>query len=1154
MRLADSIKVNTRYTRSINIERDATAGSAQAYVLTAKARQTLCRILESLDRTEKPRSWALIGPYGAGKSAFGLFLVNLLAKGDAKVAAAARQLLRNSDGGLYAQFEAVTRNKKSLCPIILTGSPDPLSARLFQGMRAAAEGYLGRPRSDVAKELDRAAKKGTPSANELVRLLSMLQDAVARRKGGGVLLVIDELGKFLDYEARHRGSEVFLLQALAEHSVRSSQAPFIFVGLLHQSFELYASRLGDELKNEWKKVSGRFEAVPFLETADQTIRVIEAAFVRTLPKQLAARVEQESDRLASQLAKLECLPSGFARQDACRIFSRCYPLHPVSLLLLPTLCQKVAQNERTLFSYLGSHEPHGFLERLQRLVITEELPWIKPSDIYEYFILNQPGLTVDHGTHRRWAEVVTALERLGDAPSAELELIKTVGILNIIGSQSGLKASEGVLSACIGDREKLQRTIASLTRQSTITYRKYSGEYRVWQGTDFDLDAAMIEAKAQFGQADISELLNAARPISPIVARRHTIATGTLRFFAPIFVGRTSIGKVHPRKDPTMFLCVAETAEQEEDFSKKLLSLTGPSVGAIYRNGLAVCDAILEVQALRRVQRHSQELANDPVAQRELKDRLAAAQAIERQAVLSIIENPETTHWFIAGERLEVVDKRALQVRISALLNAVFNKAPLIKNELVNRDSPSSNAIAGRKKLFLAMLDRPHEKDLGIEKFPAEKAMYRSILRATKLHALQGGRWAFQAPPKGKDDIARIRPAWDAVMALLNEKDGPAISVESIYALLSREPYGIKEGILPILLVAMYQAMNKEFAMCEAGQFVPFLTQEVLEGLLKTPAAYTLQRVRTNTAQRALHSAYASVLLGQPSAQSEVSLIAMLQPLAKMIMSLPDYSRRTRRISGEAVAVRDLFLSAKTPVQLLFSDIPKACGIELAEGGDLQKQSEAFATVLKRVLNEIKVAYHALLNDVTEALRTAFGLRASLQLHEIREAIQARCQGLDVFTIDQQGLKAFLGRLSDPFGDESQWLVSVATFLARKPPEKWSDEDLQACEFRLREFVSRLNDLRQLQLHYERGKAEAGQHFEAALLRLISTEGGESQAVVTLDKRTKDFVQEKARDLVAALERLPSDEVRLATLVTLLRAYLRPQESEEEVNVPSKVA
>ena len=88
------------------------------------------------------------------------------------------------------------------------------------------------------------------------------------------------------------------------------------------------------------------------------------------------------------------------------------------------LCQKVAQNERTLFSYLGSREQQGFQDSLSRCLKVSD--WIYPWEIFDYFILNQPTALTDHFTHRRWAEVVTAVDRLGDAPVEEQQILKAI--------------------------------------------------------------------------------------------------------------------------------------------------------------------------------------------------------------------------------------------------------------------------------------------------------------------------------------------------------------------------------------------------------------------------------------------------------------------------------------------------------------------------------------------------------------------------------------------------------------------------------------------------------------------------------------------------------------------------------------------------------
>ena len=1158
--LTESIRVNTNYTRSINLERDSEQDSAiRPYVITTRAKQILARIADSLSVDEAPRSWALIGPYGSGKSAFGLFLSRLLGGPSSAGSKYACRTLKDADPKLSGDFQKHLRKRKGFCCVALTGSPEPLANRLVRAMSLAAESFFDQQRGrkpKIIQELRDSTEKSGLKVSEIVDLVDKLQESVSRAGGRGVLIVIDELGKFLEYEARHRGAtDIFLLQALAEHSVRVGAAPLILIVLLHQAIELYAQSLGEQLKNEWKKVQGRFEAVPFLESTEQTLRVIKAAISTDLPGKTRAIIEKEASRFSKALADLGALPSGLTAKEAQDLFSSCYPLHPVSLLILPTLCQRVAQNERTLFSYLGSLEPFGFFDSVSRLQHPAKghVEWIRPSSIYEYFILNQPGLISDQATHRRWAEVTTALDRLGDAIPAELDLLKTIGLLNIIGAQGGLKASEEVLALSVsGDTTRgggIKKLTRSLVERSIVMFRRFSHEYRVWQGSDFDLEAALRDQRAQIGQIDVADVLNDLMPLSPIVARRHTIESGTLRYFSPVFVSAKNLAQISRTEAPVIYIGLAESAEHEEILRNGFAGLgIWHSPGVITGSGLAVRDAVTDVLALRRVQQQSPELANDPIAQRELKDRQTTALQVEYELIGAIFDEPENGDWVIGGKIQRITSKRELQIKLSYLLDTVYDQAPIIKNELINRERPSSTAIAGRKKLLVAMLEEQKVEDLGIEKFPAEKAMYRAVLLATGLHVFGNGHWQFQAPKSSGNDPSRLQPMWDSVINHLESQNGAPVALGDIYKKLSQPPFGIKAGLLPILFLAMYQGLRQELALSEQGQFVPFLTTEVLEGIIRDPEAFALQRFSVDASYANVFAIYAEAITGERS--EDVNLIAILQPLAKAILGLPDYTKHTKRISDKAAAIRDLFFSSKAPLSLLFVDFPKALGFD---GADLRKDPavlKSFSVSFREVLTELRSAYHALLLDFAELVRSSCGIDARRPLDEMRSAIRGRCVGLDEFTIDPQ-CKAFIGRLVDPYGDETQWLVSLASFLARKPPEKWIDDDLIAAKHRLTEFADRVRDLRQLGLHYENANRVQAGDLEASLIRVVSTRGGENQALVTLDDRGRKAVRDHVAGLEKALKGLPTNELKLAALAQVVKELLAT--SEQGKNSDSEV-
>ena len=400
------IQLDTHYTRSINLERDADSSDVlKAYIPTSRAIQTLDKIAETFNKKSIPRAWSLVGPYGSGKSSFAVFLSHLLEDQNLETNLIAEDILKRYNVPVADKITAHTSGTNAYCIVLLTGSPESLSKRFVEALFQSALRYWEDEQTpEIVRELDQARHQQLKTT-QVINLLKKLQRAVSKKTGKGILIVIDELGKFLEYEARHQGAnDIYLLQALAEVAYHGGEANILLVVLMHQAFEQYSKGLGETLKNEWLKVQGRFETIPFLESAEQTLRVIAAAFRNQLTTEQQQDIKGQVTDIVDVLAKQNALFPGLNAKPAIEILTQCYPLHPMAALILPTLCQKVAQNERTLFSYLGSQEYFGFRDGIKRLKHIGE--WVLPWEIFEYFIENQPTATTDHMTHRRWAEVL----------------------------------------------------------------------------------------------------------------------------------------------------------------------------------------------------------------------------------------------------------------------------------------------------------------------------------------------------------------------------------------------------------------------------------------------------------------------------------------------------------------------------------------------------------------------------------------------------------------------------------------------------------------------------------------------------------------------------------------------------------------------------
>lgn len=217
-----------------------------------------------------------------------------------------------------------------------------------------------------------------------------------------------------------------------------------------------------------------------------------------------------------------------------------------------------------------------------------------------------------------------------------------------------------------------------------IHFRSYSQEFRVWQGSDFDLHGALQQAAAEHANRPLAETLNALAPLAPLVARRASIETGTLRRVEPVFASADRWPPKPGTAELPLWLYLAEPEEVPD-----LLKAGDRAVIGVCRFAERLREAVAEWMALQELPRQHAVLQQDPVAQREHRAWLDNAESEANGALRALLEAPETLNWYFGGERRDIRGRPALQRELSRWAqDACFPQAPVIRNELINRERP----------------------------------------------------------------------------------------------------------------------------------------------------------------------------------------------------------------------------------------------------------------------------------------------------------------------------------------------------------------------------------------------------------------------------------------------------------------------------------
>ena len=302
---------------------------------------------------------------------------------------------------------------------------------------------------------------------------------------------------------------------------------------------------------------------------------------------------------------------------------------------------------------------------------------------------------------------------------------------------------------------------------------------------------------------------------------------------------------------------------------------------------------------------------------------------------------------------------------------------------------------------------------LGIEGFPAEGGLYASLLEATGLHVRQNGTWRFCEPTE--NDEFGLASLWQATARFLRDAEDRTVSVSEIYDLWSAPPFGIKEGIMPVLVVAFILSRREEVALYREGVFQARFKDIDVEILAKDPGDIQLRWMDLSALSRRMLSSMAEVVreLDAENSLTHLAPIDVARGLIAIYDRLQPWTKRTTQLSANAVRVRDLFKLANDPNKFLFDDIPTAFGERGAFDND-----NAIAAVVDDVrdgLEELVQSYPSMLSRLTELMLAELQV-PNMSPQAIAE-LRARAENVMQVSGDFR-LNAFVGRLASFDGEQ----------------------------------------------------------------------------------------------------------------------------------------
>lgn len=1069
------------FTTSVNILRDTERDFN--YIPTPNAKQVVSQIVN--DFKKGIRSFNIIGTYGTGKSSF-----------------------------LLALEQSIIGTKRYFEPNFIAAKPKVDFVKIVGSYSSIVEQF--------AEIFDVTTIK-----NKHENILSEIFNHYhALGKSNGILfLLLDEFGKFLEYASKHNPeNELYFIQQLAEFC-NNPKHNIVLITTVHQSFESYAYSLTSTQKQEWTKVKGRFREITFNEPVEQLL-FLASEYVAENFDNKASKGQIEQCLKLAEITKAFNFNKDFVKEIATKLF----PLDILSANVLTLSLQRYGQNERSLFSFLESTDHTGLSKFNKR-----ENPFYNLSCVYDYLNFNFYSFITSkyNPDFSSWSSIRSSLEEIERAFENDIndyaKAIKTIGLLNIFSASGSILDSSFLIeyleTACGVSNAKT--IIQNLETKKVIRYRSHSKRYILFEGTDLDIQTALIEAGNKISEvSDITALLNKYFQFTPVFAKLYSYETGTPRFFEFKISEHPINTKPEGEIDGfvnLVFNSKLKIGEVEEASKNQKEAI----VYCFFKNSTEIKNLLFEIEKIEKV---IEENKDDKVAKRELENIADAQKRLLNHYITdSIYSGSKEVKWFFKGEEKKIADKKDFNKLLSQVCSTIYDATPVFKNELVNKYKISASIHSAKRNYFKALANNWDKENLGFDeaKFPPEKTIYLSLLKENGISPIRENGFDVITI----DKHSSFNKLWKASEKFLESAKSEQRTISNFVETLSKRPFKLKQGFIDFWVPTFLFIKREDFALFNENGYIPTLSDENLELIAKYPQHYSIKTFDIEGVKLDIFNSYRAFLNQSKETKFDNnSFIETIKPFIVFYKQLPEYSKQTKRLSSAAIKIRQAIATSKDPEQTFFESFPNALGISLNTLQQDKTKLQSYTTNLQNAVRELRTSYDSLIKRFEEFICEEF-IGKSVDFDDYKEHLQQRFSKLKKHLL-LANQKTFVQRIDSALDDKKAWLNSIAQSVAGKTLENFSDEDEITLYEKFKSLILELDSLTNI------SKADIDENSEEVIgVKIDTFFSNINPKIVRVPKKKAEEIEQLK---TALKKKLGSDKTsNIAAVLNLLKELLQ---------------
>lgn len=1110
--MSKMISVASGFQYSVNIGYDLNNDDKlKNFIPTKSALNLLEDILLSTNASSTERARVLIGAYGKGKSHIVLTILAMLMKRDLGLFKKTMpKVIENPR--LYQCVQNYYDSKNKLLPVIITGSNTSLSQAFLLALQRtlsindlmdvmpetnykAAVQVIERwekefPETFVKLKnvIDMPIKSyvealqdyNTEAYEQFERIyptltsgsvfnpflgfdvVDLYEEAVKglRSKGyTGIYVIYDEFSKFLEANIKEASvSDTKMLQDFAEKCNRSGAFQMHLMLISHKEISNYIDKLPKQKVDGWRGVSERFKHIHLNNNFTQTYEIIASAIQKKEAewKKFLGEYSSSFSGLITRYEKHNIF-SDVERNQIEQTIYGCYPLHPVSTFILPRLSERVAQNERTLFTFLsapGQSTLPTFLDEYQDNMFEV----ITPDLIYDYFEPLFKKEAYGGAIHENYVLTEVILDKL-DEKSLESKIVKTLALMYILEQFEKLQPSKDEIVSIYSiscSPEEINQAIDNLIEKEYVIYLKRSNNFlRLKQTSGVDIRQKICDmVEVQSKKTTIKETLNNSNFDNFIYPSRYNNERDMIRYFAFEFIDEDEVTEdidwnVKSQSIDADGIIYGIISHSEESIGKikEILLRTSKEcerfIFIIPRHFTEIKDIVKEYNAVS-VLRDS---ANDD---KVLFDEYEVVYEDLREVINTFMRGytrPEEykSRFIYYGEEVIIKRKAALTELMSNICDRVYSNTPVVNNEAMNKNEVTTVAHNSRNKIVAALLRNELEPNLGLTGSGQEVSIMRSTLIRTGVWEENDGVPYINLRTEKVQFMAEMLSVIEEF--IIETKQNGKQSFAMLYERLTSPEYhiGIRKGLIPIYLAAVMHVYKREIIVSDSYGQIP-ISADVLTQINAKPENFSLSYLDWNP-ERERYVQDLATLFHEYVVETEKgsnSYDYVVSAMKRWYMSLPKIAKESKKtpdgnqISKVYQKVLRLLKQNVSGNEVLFDKLPSLF---------------VSAETLEKLINEIasmKLFYDGFIGNIKKELvafiKASFvtpAYRDNIERMSLASVISDWCETLEPSVFEQlftDGTDKCLNLFKTVTNDDDTTISRLARLATDLRIEDWDEK------------------------------------------------------------------------------------------------------------------